>query len=259
MEKRQYRFAFDIGIGSCGWAVVSENETGNRRIEDAGSRIFDSGEMKEGKDRKSQERRGFRGVRRVLRRRKHRKELLKNYIRYIQFMSDYEIWCACESPADKVLLTKVKGLDEKLSKAELLQALLHACNHRGYKDFYEVTETDEAESQEEEDEKINQAAADRLDRSFEESHCRTISEYICRYCTIPGTDRIDYRNRFYKNENRMIIRRKHVENEVCTILKKQREWYPELTDQKIEKIMGVIFSQRDFEDGPGDASDKYRR
>lgn len=259
MEKRQYRFAFDIGIGSCGWAVVSENETGNRRIEDAGSRIFDSGEKADGKDRKSQERRGFRGVRRVLRRRKHRKELLKNYIRYIQFMSDYEIRCACESPADKVLLTKVKGLDEKLSKAELLQALLHACNHRGYKDFYEVTETDEAESQEEEDEKINQAAADRLDRSFEESHCRTISEYICQYCTIPGTDRIDYRNRFYKNENRMIIRRKHVENEVCTILKKQREWYPELTDQKIEKIMGVIFSQRDFEDGPGDASDKYRR
>lgn len=259
MEKRQYRFAFDIGIGSCGWAVVSENETGNRRIEDAGSRIFDSGEMKEGKDRKSQERRGFRGVRRVLRRRKHRKELLKNYIRYIQFMSDYEIRCACESSADKVLLTKVKGLDEKLSKAELLQALLHACNHRGYKDFYEVTETDEAESQEEEDEKINQAAADRLDRSFEESHCRTISEYICRYCTIPGTDRIDYRNRFYKNENRMIIRRKHVENEVCTILKKQREWYPELTDQKIKEIMEVIFSQRDFEDGPGDASDKYRR
>lgn len=215
--------------------------------------------MKEGKDRKSQERRGFRGVRRVLRRRKHRKELLKNYIRYIQFMSDYEIRCACESPADKVLLTKVKGLDEKLSKAELLQALLHACNHRRYKDFYEVTETDEAESQEEEDEKINQAAADRLDRSFEESHCRTISEYICRYCTIPGTDRIDYRNRFYKNENRMIIRRKHVENEVCTILKKQREWYPELTDQKIKKIMEAIFSQRDFEDGPGDASDKYRR
>lgn len=174
-------------------------------------------------------------------------------------MSDYEIRCACESPADKVLLTKVKGLDEKLSKAELLQALLHACNHRGYKDFYEVTETDEAESQEEEDEKINQAAADRLDRSFEESHCRTISEYICRYCTIPGTDRIDYRNRFYKNENRMIIRRKHVENEVCTILKKQREWYPELTDQKIKEIVEVIFSQRDFEDGPGDASDKYRR
>lgn len=259
MEKRQYRFAFDIGIGSCGWAVVSENETGNRRIEDAGSRIFDSGEMKEGKDRKSQERRGFRGVRRVLRRRSHRKYRLKNYLRYVHFMTDMEIRCASEVSMNQILPVKVRGIDEKLTKAELLQVLIHACNHRGYKDFYEVTETDEAESQEEEDEKINQAAADRLDRSFEESHCRTISEYICRYCTIPGTDRIDYRNRFYKNENRMIIRRKHVENEVCTILKKQREWYPELTDQKIEKIMGVIFSQRDFEDGPGDASDKYRR
>ena len=237
----------------------SENETGNRRIEDAGSRIFDSGEMKEGKDRKSQKRRGFRGVRRVLRRRSHRKYRLKNYLRYVHFMTDMEIRCASEASMNQILPVKVRGIDEKLTKAELLQVLIHACNHRGYKDFYEVTETDEAESQEEEDEKINQAAADRLDRSFEESHCRTISEYICRYCTIPGTDRIDYRNRFYKNENRMIIRRKHVENEVCTILKKQREWYPELTDQKIEKIMGVIFSQRDFEDGPGDASDKYRR
>lgn len=259
MEKRQYRFAFDIGIGSCGWAVVSENETGNRRIEDAGSRIFDSGEMKEGKDRKSQERRGFRAVRRVLRRRQHRKELLKNYVRYIQFMSDYEIRCACESPADKILPVKVKGLDEKLTKAELLQVLIHACNHRGYKDFYDVMDTDEKGSTEEEEEKKNQAAANRLDQALAKSHCRTISEYLCQNCTIPGTNRIDYRNRFYKNENRMIIRRKHVENEVHTILEKQREWYPELTDQKIERIMGVIFSQRDFEDGPGDASDKYRR
>ena len=215
--------------------------------------------MKEGKDRKSQERRGFRSVRRVLRRRSHRKYRLKNYLRYVHFMTDMEIRCASEASMNQILPVKVRGIDEKLTKAELLQVLIHACNHRGYKDFYEVTETDEAQSQEEEDEKINQAAADRLDRSFEESHCRTISEYICRYCTIPGTDRIDYRNRFYKNENRMIIRRKHVENEIRTILKKQREWYPELTDQKIEKIMGVIFSQRDFEDGPGDASDKYRR
>lgn len=259
MEKRQYRFAFDIGIGSCGWAVVSENETGNRRIEDAGSRIFDSGEMNEGKDRKSQERRGFRAVRRVLRRRQHRKELLKNYVRYIQFMSDYEIRCACESPADKILPVKVKGLDEKLTKAELLQVLIHACNHRGYKDFYDVMDTDEKGSTEEEEEKKNQAAANRRDQALAKSHCRTISEYLCQNCTIPGTNRIDYRNRFYKNENRMIIRRKHVENEVHTILEKQREWYPELTDQKIERIMEVIFSQRDFEDGPGDASDKYRR
>ena len=259
MEKRQYRFAFDIGIGSCGWAVVSENETGNRRIEDAGSRIFDSGEMKEGKDRKSQKRRSFRGVRRVLRRRKHRKELLKNYIRNIQFMSDYEIRCACENPTDKVLPVKVKGLDEKLTKAELLQVLIHACNHRGYKDFYDVVDTDEKASAKEEEEKKNQAAANRLDRLFAESHCRTISEYLCQHCTIPGTDRIDYRNRFYKNENRIIIRRKHVENEVRMILEKQREWYPELTDEKIEEIMNKIFKQRDFEEGPGKSDDSYRR
>ena len=34
MEKRQYRFAFDIGIGSCGWAVVLKmrREIGESRM-----------------------------------------------------------------------------------------------------------------------------------------------------------------------------------------------------------------------------------
>ena len=81
-------------------------------------------------------------------------------------MSDYEIRCACKNPADKVLPVKVKGLDEKLTKAELLQVLIHACNHRGYKDFYDVVDTDEKASAEKEEEKKNQAAANRLDRLF---------------------------------------------------------------------------------------------
>lgn len=195
MEKRQYRFAFDIGIGSCGWAVVSENETGNRRIEDAGSRIFDSGEMKEGKDRKSQERRGFRGVRRVLRRRSHRKYRLKNYLRYVHFMTDMEIRCASEASMNQILPVKVRGIDEKLTKAELLQVLIHACNHRGYKDFYEVTETDEAESQEEEDEKINQAAPigwiDRLRKAIAAPFLNTSARIALSLARIESTIGID--------------------------------------------------------------------
>ncbi len=52
MEKRQYRFAFDIGIGSCGWAVVSENETGNKKMMML-VRFLLPGEKADGKDQKS--------------------------------------------------------------------------------------------------------------------------------------------------------------------------------------------------------------
>ena len=265
MKQRIYRVGLDIGIGSCGWGVTSDDGQGHRRIEDAGTRIFDSGELKEGKSRKSQERRGFRSVRRILRRRHERKERIKNYLRYIQFMTDTEIRIASEMMNPDVLLLKVKGLDEKLTKAELLQVLIHTCNHRGYRDFYEVTEEeiDEAASEEEvaaqREEKVNQQAANRLDRALETSGCRTISEYICQHCLDKKTGRIDYRNKEYKNEERLVIRRKHNEKEVQRILKKQQEFYPELQKKHVDMITGILFAQRDFEDGPGNPNDSYRR
>ena len=53
LNNRKYRIGLDIGIGSVGWAVISLSDSGNR-IESLGSRIFDSGESNEGKNRKSQ-------------------------------------------------------------------------------------------------------------------------------------------------------------------------------------------------------------
>ena len=49
-----YIIGLDVGIGSIGWSVL-RNDAECKRIEDFGVRIFDSGELDNGKNRKSQE------------------------------------------------------------------------------------------------------------------------------------------------------------------------------------------------------------
>ena len=71
--------------------------------------------------------------------------------------------------------------------------------------------------------------------------------------------RLYYRNRFYKGDDRIIILRKFVKKELKLILEMQQSFYPDLTDTRINYLMDIVFSQRDFEDGPGNPDDKYRR
>lgn len=258
-DTRRYGFAFDLGIGSVGWAVVSIKGEG-ARIEDFGSRIFTSGETNNGKDRASQERRAFRGVRRVLRRRFSRKEELKRYVKYLHFLSDKDIQIVGETPEAKMAELKCRALDEKISRADLLRLMIHTCNHRGYRSFYEVEETaGEAETEDEKEEAGNQAAADRLDAAFRASGCRTISEYLVKHGERDEAGRISFRNRFYKEDNRLIIRREHMQDELEQILRAQQAYDPALTDDAAKHMVKIIFSQRDFEDGPGDPKDPRRK
>jgi len=138
-----YRIGLDIGIGSVGWAVVSGEEDGHpARMEDFGTRIFDSGEDAKTRISLCQGRRGFRGVRRLERRRINRKRLLMNYFTDIGLINStfHDEYADCKNT--DVYVLKVKGLDEKLSPAELYKCLVHTCNHRGYRDFYEPSEDD---------------------------------------------------------------------------------------------------------------------
>lgn len=115
----RYRIGLDIGIGSVGWAVIS-GEYGNSRIEDFGTRLFDSGELND--SRKSTERRGFRGSRRLVRRRSFRKVLLKNHLTKIGLI-DGKISDDCYKIKDEDVFTlKVRGLDERLSPPKYTNA-----------------------------------------------------------------------------------------------------------------------------------------
>ena len=126
----------DVGIGSVGWAVVN---TDKLRIEDAGVRLFDSGE-RQGKETLCQQRRGFRSTRRVIRRRAHRVSRLKAHFQVIGLITINEIDEYYRSKTEHPLVLREKGLSEKLDPAQFAAALLHICKHRGYNDFYSVDE-----------------------------------------------------------------------------------------------------------------------
>lgn len=267
--KRVYGFGLDIGIGSVGWAVISEDEKGeNGRIENFGSRIFESGELDNmGKDRKSQERRGFRGVRRNERRRISRKEILKNYLKYVKLVRDEELREAVETPKAEMTELKCRALTERADAKDIVRILLHCCNHRGYQDFYEgeaLPETDadasEAEKKEAEDERKTKEAVANFETRFKASGERFVSPFLLKTCTDAETGRVAFRNRSYKEQDRMVIPRGRIREEAAEILAVQAKYFPDaLREENRKWILEIIFRQRAFEDGPGDPNDSFRR
>jgi len=246
-----YRIGLDIGIGSVGWAVVSSEGDGHpARIEDFGTRKFKSGENPKSSDTLCSERRGFRGNRRLTRRRSFRKKLLLNHFKNIGLLNNtfYDDYADCKD--DDVYCLKVKGLDEKLLPAELYKCLVHTCNHRGYRDFYEPDDSDEEAGK-------NESAANDFEKMFIKSGKRTVSEYLVSDHVSNGF--VNYRNRNGGANPYLLVRRKLLQEEVALLLKKQSEFYSCLDSRNTNQIITIIFNQRDFEDGPGNPDDKSRR
>ena len=249
----QYRIGLDIGIGSVGWAVVSAAEEGIHpaRIEDFGVRIFHSGEKDKGNGTLCQERRSARGVRRLERRRSFRKKLLLNHFRNIGLAGDRFFDDLASVKDEDVYLLKVRGLDEKLSAAELYKCLVHTCNHRGYRDFYEPDETDG------EDGLLASVASsfeDAYRAAAKEGRVRSVSEYILQEYKTGNF--VKYRNH---KDVTLLIRRGLLQEEAELLLAHQGKFHPQLTPQNQTQAVKIIFRQRDFEDGPGDPQDGSRR
>lgn len=247
----EYRIGLDIGIGSVGWAVVSAEGDGHpARIEDFGVRIFSSGENAKAKASLCQERRSFRSVRRLERRCVHRKVLLRNHFQKIQLLNPtfYDDLAACKD-AD-VYALKVAALERKLSPAELYKCLVHTCNHRGYRDFYEPEEDDEEAGK-------NETAANAFEKTYRASGLRTVSEYLLK--EYANGSFVKYRNRSGGEMPYMLIRRSILREEAEAILQAQSAYYPGLNPKNCKDTVEIIFAQRDFEDGPGDPSDNTRR
>lgn len=253
-----YRIGLDIGIGSVGWAVIAKDaDSNNAHIEDASVRIFESGEQNNGRDRKSQERRGYRGPRRTVNRKAFRKHRLKNYLKEIGLIDD-EILENLAANNNQIIELKVKALDSKISEEEIVRCLIHSCNHRGYQSFYDEnnnTKTDE------EDAKKIQSGLDNFSDLMTKNAARSVSECFLKSSVDPVIGKPAFRNTFGRMEEDQyyLFSRDNCEKEVELILSSQRLFYPQLTEEAIDKIEEIIFAQRDFEDGPGDANDPHRR
>lgn len=247
----------DIGIGSVGWAVIRNDE--KKRIEDFGVRIFDSGESDNGQERKSQERRGYRSSRRLVTRRSHRKNRLRAHLVNIGFVTEHEIRSFYETSDNNIIKLRVKGLDEKLTPAELTACLVHICNYRGFNNYYDIADSDNILSAEEKKEleseyKGAQTIAELMSKGY-----RSVAEMYEKDDAFAnkGSDFRKYRNR--NTSDIKLVDRKYLTDEYQKLMKKQREYYPVLNDNTINILNDIIFRQRDFEDGPGDPRDKTRR
>lgn len=242
----KYVIGLDVGIGSVGWAVV-RNEENCKRIEDFGVRVFETGEDPQKKTSFCQERRGYRSVRRLLRRRAHRKMRLKRHFQNIGLISENALKAYFESGKNDVIEARVKAINERVSREELAASLVNICNRRGYRDFYESAETDE-----------DYEALEAVNKIMEENHYRTPAEMIKN-----DPEFNDEMGRHYRNgkdfDETYLISRKYMLDEAKLILDKQSEFYDCLTEDNKAKIIDIIFSQRCFEDGPGDVNDPYRR
>lgn len=246
----------DVGIGSCGWAVIDEDA---RRIDDLGVRIFESGEEGATKaaDRASQVRRGYRSTKRLNKRRKQRKIRLKAYLESIGIIKVEEInrWYRTKGNNPDVWRFRSEGLVRKLTPLELASVLINMSNYRGYQDFYE-------DSDEEDTGKLSEAK-NRINNIYESNkgRYRTIGQmvYEDKQFRNPGNGKIIIRNRAAVNKEgkketdyKYLIDRRYLREETKVLLSCQREFgYEQLTDDVIDTIIAIIFVQRDFEDGPG--------
>lgn len=251
-----YIIGLDIGIGSVGWSVLNIDK---KRIEDFGVRIFETGEDLKAQKRESQKRREHRSSRRLYRRRSHRKNRLKTHLSLIGLTSLDRIREYYEGGNNNIIEVRYRGISQQISPEELAASLVNICNRRGYRDFYEIDE--EGMTREELQEyKEEQEAAGRISEIMKSGNYRTVSEMIYNDAEFKneGSDYRKYRNKSGSEKN-SLISRDLLKNEAALILEEQRKYYKCLTDENIDKIISIIFSQRDFEDGPGSPEDEHRK
>lgn len=252
----RYIIGLNVGIGTVGWSAIQYDEP--RHILDFGIRAFESGENKKKKMSNSQIRRGYRSVRRLERRRSFRKNEVKRILHAAGIISEQEIseyYKGCNS--NNPIELRVKGLDFKLAPSELAACLINISNRRGYQDFYELDETDLSD-EEKKQYLTERAGAETVDNLMDSGNYRTVAEMILNAPEFDGPGTRSYRNTQFK-ANMILINRKYLQSECEMILREQQKFYPTITDDVITELLTVIFRQRDFEDGPGDVNDPYRK
>ncbi|PLR75183.1 type II CRISPR RNA-guided endonuclease Cas9 [Bacillus sp. V3-13] len=208
----------DIGISSVGWGILDEN-TGN--IVDAGVRLFEEATRNANEDRRK-----FRGSRRLKRRRIHRLERARQLMDSINFPVSA---IGQEDP----YLSRYNAIFGTVSKEQLVCALYHLVKRRG-------TTLDSLE-----EEKLN---GNELSTKEQLSRNKKLLEnkYICEI----QLDRLANKNEKMRNhENR--FRTSDYVKEARAILNKQKQVYPEITEEFIKNYIELIEQRRQYFEGPG--------
>jgi CRISPR-associated endonuclease Csn1 len=121
----------DLGIGSCGWALIENADTGGGRIVAMGVRCFDVPETAKERTPTNQIRRQNRLMRRVIKRRRQRMNDIRALFKAHGLLSDSgkKALAAGFNPWS----LRADALDRPLNGQELAVALGHIAKHRGFK------------------------------------------------------------------------------------------------------------------------------
>ncbi|WP_337899186.1 type II CRISPR RNA-guided endonuclease Cas9 [Mesomycoplasma ovipneumoniae] len=160
-NKKNITIGFDLGIASVGWAIIDSTTS---KILDWGTRTFEERKT-------ANERRAFRSIRRNIRRKAYRNQrfinlILKykdlfelenisdiqranrkdaeNYEKITSFFT--EIYKKCAAKHSNILEVKVKALDSKIEKLDLIWILHDYLENRGF--FYDLEEENVADKYE---------------------------------------------------------------------------------------------------------------
>lgn len=201
----------DIGITSVGWGII---DIDNEKFVDYGVRLF-----KEGTAANNEDRRVKRGARRLKRRKANRINDMKKMLKSIDLLDDHYV------PFDNPHEIRKKGLNEKLSKDELVCAILHITKNRGT-----CLESNADETQDEESTK------NILSKNDNELQ----NKYICEIQLerLESEGKIRGINNNFKTDDYL--------KELSKILSNQ-----ELSQENIQKILEIVSRRRKYDQGPG--------
>ena len=210
----------DIGIASVGWAVVNKETA---EILESGVRLFNSADVSNNKDRRT-----FRGIRRNKRRQQNRLQTMQYFLES-NGIDRPEIMDA--TPVE----LRCKGLEEKLTKAELFVSIYNLCKHRGIS-YLEDVESDEKETD---------GLSENIKLLKEKFPCTIQLERLNEYGLYRGNNVI--------NEKVLVntFTTKAYENELREILKCQSKYYDFITKEFIQKAVKILRSKREYYIGPG--------
>lgn len=123
----------DLGIGSCGWAIIRRQEPGSEILA-LGTRTFDVPETDKERTPTNRLRREFRGQRRVIGRKRQRMNAVRALFRRFGLIeTDGKDALKPVGHAPDPREYRAAGLDRKLSGFEFAVALGHIAKHRGFK------------------------------------------------------------------------------------------------------------------------------
>jgi len=237
-KDKRYRFAFDLGTNSIGWAVYELNAAlAPIDLTDAGVRIFSDGRDPKSGASLAEGRRGPRAMRRNRDRYLQRRTFLMDELIKASLMPSEEAERKALETLDPYDLRR-KGLYEALSLHEFGRALFHLNQRRGFQSNRIADSGNDDEGG-----KIKKAEKELRDL-LEKNNCKTYGEFLAKRHDVRESVRIRLRGKDAKAHYDFYPTRDMLKHEFEELWKEQAKHQPGLTPEWHDRFHEILFFQR---------------